>query len=108
MSKAVVAGVLAVATLFGGCAGTTTVATVQSAVVKVQQAAIAACGYLPTATTVSGIIATLAPGVAPAENAVLSIAQQICAAVTVSKTSLFASRKAPTVNGIVVHGRFVR
>jgi|SRR5579864_2665767 len=95
--------------LLGNCAGTgVTPATIQSAVTAVQQAAVTACGFLPTAATVSGILATLVPGAAAIEQLIASTAQQICAAVAPVRTSAKLKAVAPTVNGVPVHGRFVR
>jgi hypothetical protein len=111
MKKALLFSTLAGSLLLGSCAGTgVTPGTIQSAVTAVQQAAVSACGFLPTAATVSGILATLVPGVAAIEQLIASTAQQICAAVAPVKVAgrLRASTAAPTVNGVTVHGRFVR
>jgi hypothetical protein len=109
MRKIALLSALAASLLMSSCAGTgITPTVVQNAVTQVQQAAVAACGFLPTAATVSGILATLVPGVATAEAAVVSAAQQICAAVAPVKTSARLKVVVPTVNGVPVHGRFVR
>jgi hypothetical protein len=110
MNKTVMIGVLAASLTLANCASTgITPSTIQSAVTQVQQAAISACGFLPTAATVSGILATLIPGAAAVEQMVSQVAQQICAAVAPLKgRKLGAALAAPTVNGVVVHGRFVR
>jgi hypothetical protein len=68
----------------------------------VQAAAVAACGFLPTAATVANIIAAGNPAVAT----VSTIAQAICSAVTAKGGRLGGA--APNVNGVPVHGRFVQ
>jgi hypothetical protein len=110
MKKALLLPTLAGSLFLGSCAGTgITPGTIQSAVTSVQQAAVSACGFLPTAATVSGILATLVPGAAAIEQLIASTAQQICAAVAPVKTSARLRAAAPpTVNGVPVHGRFVR
>jgi hypothetical protein len=86
-----------VASLMGSCTSTPT--DVASVVAQVQQAAIVACGFLPTAATVAAILS------GGASTAVTDIAQLICTAVTTKGVRRGA---APTVNGVVIHGRFVR
>ena len=68
----------------------------------VQAAAVAACGFLPTASTVANIIAAGNPAVAT----VSTIAGAICAAVTSKGARL--GGVSPNVNGVTVHGRFVK
>lgn len=85
------------ALVISGCS--TTPANVQSVIAQVQQAAIVACGFLPTAATVAAILS------GGASTAVTDIAQLICTAVT---TKGVRRGTAPTVNGVVIHGRFVR
>ena len=84
----------------GGCAtvfpsGTPTVAEIQSITVTV-------CGFLPTASTVANILANGNPIVATAT----AVANAICAAVVPTKSARLRAI-VPTVNGVVVHGRFV-
>lgn len=67
---------------------------------QVQAAAVAACNFLPTASTVANLIASNNASLSSAE----AIAKAICAAVTASSGKL---RGAPNVNGIDIHGRFV-
>jgi hypothetical protein len=98
------AGVLAL----GGC-GTTGNGPVSltSIVQQVQQAAVATCSFLPTVATVSNIIAPLVPGAVGPEQLAVSVASQICAAVTGAKASGALKSNPPTVRGVVIHGRFV-
>lgn len=84
-----------------GCA--TTKEQVQSTVEKVQHAAEAVCGFLPTIDTVAAIIAANNP----AYQTVSAIANGICAAVTAPALRQLGPRRAPpVVAGVVVHGRF--
>lgn len=113
MKRLVMFAALAGSVSLGSCAGTSvTPATIQSAVAQVQQAAVVACGFLPTAATVSGILTTLVPGAGAVDQMVISAAQQICAAVASLAPGKASARlraaAPPTVNGVPVHGRWVR
>jgi len=101
---------LAATLSLGSCAttGSITPVNVQSAITAVQSAAVQACGFLPTASTVSAILASFVPGASAIETWVVNIADQICAAVTPLKGQKLRAILAPTVNGVVIHGRFVR
>jgi hypothetical protein len=70
---------------------------------QVQQAAVQACGYLPTAQTVAQLVAAFGgpnlPGV------VTDVANEICAAVT--KKSFVPGRRL-AVHGVPIRGRFVK
>ena len=101
---------LSVAVALGGCAttpGTISTATtnVSAVISEVQQAAVAACAFLPTTATVANIIGTVA-GVGPETTLATTIAAQICSAVSASKSARRGGA-APTVNGVAIHGRFV-
>jgi hypothetical protein len=103
---------LAATLSLGSCAttGGITPSSVQSVISAIQSAAVQACGFLPTASTVSAIVASLVPGGSPVEASVTNVAQQICAAVLPLKAKLgkrLGGTAPPTVNGVVVHGRFV-
>lgn len=120
MRKIITATLMLAALALGGCAtsgtlpstGTTAppTSTGNATVDAVQSAVVKACGFLPTATTVSGILSTFVPGAAPVTAIVSQIATSICAAVAPPRAS--ARRKAssgpPTVRGVTVEGRFVR
>ena len=96
--KFLLATPVAAALVLGGCATTAT----SAAIIQIQNYAVLACGFLPTVTTVANIIANGNPILQTATD----IANAICAAVTPK-----AARRGavlPTVNGVVVHGRFVR
>ena len=104
---------LAGAVALGGCASTggtgttTTSADITATIQQVQQAAVAACAFLPTTATVANLIGT-ATGVGAETQLATTIAGQICAAVSATTTS--GARRAgavPTVHGVVIHGRFV-
>ena len=68
----------------------------------VQAAAVQACGFLPTAATVAGIL-TASPYLATAT----AVASAICAAVTPTKSASKLGAAVPMVNGVVVHGKWV-
>ena len=103
MRKSLLALPLIAAFMLSGCA---TPGTTNTDIIKaVREAAVAACGFLPTISTVAEIIASGNPIVATASG----IANAICAAVTALPP--LATRKGsapPTVAGVVIHGRFVR
>lgn len=101
-------GAMSAAVALGGCAtggitGTTT--NITSTITQVQQAAVAACSFLPTTATVANILGTVA-GVGAETQLATTIAAQICAAV--SQKSAARGSAAPEVNGVAIHGRFVR
>ena len=103
---------LAATLSLGNCAttGGITPSSIQSVIASVQSAAVQACGFLPTASTVSAILASFVPGGSAVEASVASVAQQICTAVLPLKARLgkrLGGTSPPTVNGIVIHGRFV-
>lgn len=105
---------LALAFPLMACATTGT----SSVVVQIQNATIAACGYLPDATAVATLLAnTLGGGLIVGQIA--TIAQEICAAavatnppppVPTPKSLRFRLRAtAPVVvNGVTITGHFVR
>ncbi len=64
----------------------------------VQAAAVAACAFLPTATTVASLIAANNPALTTAS----AIAAAICAAVTAKSAPLGAS--GPAVAGVPIRG----
>lgn len=102
MRKFLMAIPLAAALTFGGCATTGTNIDIIAAV---QAATVQACKFLPTAQTVADIFAAGNPLLVTAS----AVAVAICAAV--SPQALAAKKRggaAPTVAGVVVHGKFVR
>ncbi|MDE2106685.1 MAG: hypothetical protein KGL39_56235 [Patescibacteria group bacterium] len=73
----------------------------------VQNAAVAACGFLPTASTVAQIISVASGGAgAGIVDTVEGVASAICAAVVPAKAGRL--RGAPMVAGVTVHGKWVR
>ena len=94
------------AVTLGGCAnGGPTAQDINTTIQQIQQAAVATCSFLPTTATVANIIGA-ASGVGAETQLATTIATQICAAVT-QKSAARRGGAAPTVNGVVVHGRFV-
>jgi|SRR5665213_476471 len=89
--------------LVGGCGVTNPFTGVPVTAADVQAAAVAACGFLPTASTVANIIAAGNPAVAT----VSTIAAAICSAVVGAKGRRLGGA-VPNVNGVPVHGRFVQ
>jgi len=88
--------------LVGGCGVTNPFTGVPITAADVQAAAVSACGFLPTAATVANIIAAGNPTLTTATT----VAQAICSAVTAHGGRLGGA--APNVNGVAVHGRFVK
>lgn len=105
----VLAASIASAAALGGCSSTGQIInpfTQQPiSTADVQAAAVAACGFLPTASSVAQVISAAASGSGSSQIATATaVASQICAAVLPKAGKL---RGAPMVNGVVVHGRFV-
>jgi len=100
--------VLAVLALGAALAGCQTINPTTGDVVKVtdvRTAAVAACGFLPTAETVASIIRTNDPKLATAS----AIAEAICAAITAKPSNsgavtLFSVPSVPKVNGVPIKG----
>ena len=83
-----------------GCA---TLPQVTTTIGAVQQAAVIACGFLPTVSTVAGILSGGNAAVLTAE----AIATAICSAVHPAQSGRLGARRM-TVNGVPIRGRFVR
>lgn len=103
MRKILLSGALAAGFILSGCA---TTGTDQKAFIEqVRQAAVAVCGFLPTAQTVGSIILAGNPAFVTAS----AIANAICAAVTAPEVKALGPRRAPpVVAGVVIHGEFIR
>lgn len=80
-------------------------AKVNAAVTQVQSITTTVCGFLPIASTVAGILATLA-GAGAVEQTAASVAQSICNAVT--KKGARRGGAAPRLYGVPIRGKFVR
>jgi hypothetical protein len=104
---------LALAASLSGCAALSQIfptgTTGANIVLDTQNAAVAICGFLPTAETVAGIIATGNPILQTAST----VANAICAAVA-PKTPVTQSVRhtvrvapVPTVSGVPVYGQFI-
>lgn len=98
----------------GGCQ-TETVAPAVSPIVgaivsvapeKVQEYAVAACGFLPTAQTVANLVAVWTGAQVP--DMARQIAAEICVAVTAPKSQLRRSSSRPVLHGVPLAGHFVR
>lgn len=124
MKKLLIVSVLMSTVALAGCAstigtstGTTTPppistgdATLDAEIQAAQAAAVKACGFLPTVSTITGILSTFVPATTGPVAIGTSIAQAICNAITPKAT---AKRKlgpvsAPQVNGVPVEGIYVR
>jgi hypothetical protein len=113
MRKLLLASVVALP--LGGCLETVqtytpAVSPVVSAVVSVapeavQSAAVAACGYLPTAQTVASLVSVWTGVQVP--DIAQQIAAEICAAVTTPRSARRSTTR-PVVRGVVITGAFVR
>ena len=75
-------------------------------VTNVQEAATQICGFLPTASTVTNILASFITGASPIATVVNQVAASICSAVTAK--SLRRGAGPPRVRGVAIHGTFVR
>lgn len=94
-----------------GCATTSTPTSTADIITAVQNDAVLACKFLPTAATVAEIVSSAVPGAANATTMASQLAAQICAAVTAAVPTSGARRRsaiAPMVNGVVIHGRWVK
>lgn len=101
MKNLFLACVVAVAALLGACTsqGGFTAITIAS----VQQAAVNSCKFLPTAETVTNIIAAGVPGLSTAAL----VADAICAAV-VPSSAMAAAPGGPSVGGVAIKGAFTK
>jgi hypothetical protein len=78
--------------------------SLDSQVKDVQAAAVKACGFLPTASSVAAILSAGNPAV----TGVTAVATAICAAVTkVAPQARGLEQECPRVNGVCVEGEFV-
>jgi len=105
MRKLLLAGALALGA-FPLAACQTTSSSDSGTITAIQQAAVAACSFLPTVETVAGILAAGSGTVATAA----AIAEAICAAVTPStnKSARLKLESTPTVDGVPIVGVFVK
>lgn len=72
---------------------------------QVRSIATTVCGFVPTVSTVAGIIASFAGAEAIVTTAG-AIATQICAAVTPLRSAKRGAAR-PMLRGVPIHGRFV-
>lgn len=112
LKKTLMASALAGGLALGGCSSTGQLvnpfANGTLDVASIQNAAVAVCGFLPTASTVAGIISAASGG---SGGLVIATVDQAAAAICQAVVPLKAGRHGaavPMVNGVVVHGRFVR
>jgi hypothetical protein len=113
MRKLLLASALALP--LGGCFQTVAevppVSPVVSAIVsvvpeQVQNYAVEACGYLPTAQTVADLLAVWTGVQVP--DVARQIASEICIAVTAPKPATRRARSVVVLHGVPVVGAFVR
>lgn len=85
-------------------------ATTDPTIAAVQDAAAKVCAFVPTVSTVTGIIASFIAGGAPINAIVTSVAHAICQAVAPPKASMKrrAAAGPPMVMGVPVQGYFLR
>lgn len=107
MMKAFTIGLLSGAIALSGC-GTTggiTPITIPIAIADVQNAAVTACGFLPTATTITSILAVNDPALTTA----VAVAQAICAAVAAApKAGAKRGLAKPSIDGVIISGTFIQ
>lgn len=117
MRKFITAIVLASSLAVAGCAGSgspppsgggVTIPPIVGdlTVQQIQDAAAKACSFVPTAQTITGIVASFFPGGAPINSIVSSVVNSICSAIT--KKSIRRGGSRPMVNGVPVEGYFIR
>ena len=85
--------------------GSTGTASTDPTVIKIQDTAAKICGFVPTASTVLGIIGTFT-GVSSITSVVSNVATAICGAVT--KKSARRGGPGPMVRGVPVQGTFIQ
>lgn len=85
-----------------GCVTDGVSSSVTDTVGKVQDVAVKVCGFLPTVGTVTALL-TASPEIGGA----VAIANAICKAVT-AKSVTVKGVKVPVVNGVEIHGRWVK
>ncbi len=108
MSKIIIAAALALS--LAACSSlptsiTTAVTGINNTIAAVQNAAVKACAFQPTESTIEAIIGKFVPGL----DTIQAIANQICAAVSApSVTAARRGRTVPMVAGVPIRGRFVR
>ena len=105
LKKTALVCVLSAPLALGGCI---TASQLSDEVTRVQQQAVQVCKFLPDVTTVSAILSSFVQGAAPVNAVATQVAAQICAAV---QPRAAASRSVPanaSVNGVVIHGMFVK
>jgi len=112
MKKIIIASVLAFS--LSGCASGlspqsvgTAINNINSTVTEVQTIAQEVCKFVPATKTVTDLLSQFVSGF----NTAQSIAQRICDAVAPAGGASLARRARsgpPTVNGVVIRGRFVR
>lgn len=114
MKKLLLVGVACGALAMGGCAATFGTRVVPDAppsldptVGAVQDAAAKICAFVPTASTVAGIVTSFTGGGAVADL-VGSVANAICASVTKKTLSRSGTIAPPNVGGVPVRGYFLR
>jgi hypothetical protein len=111
LTKILTAFAVAASVLLASCGTTSTVGGVTTTtpnaqfaadIAAVKAAVLTGCGFVVDVETVSAIVGTFVPGAA----LVGTVAQQICAAVTALGAA--PGGPEPQVNGIVIHGYFLK
>ncbi len=103
MKKLMLAAMLSGTMLLGGCATLSTPGGRDDFIKQVQAITAQACGFIPIASTIVGIVAAGQFVVA------FDVANAICAAIVAQpRTAGARQARTPTVNGVPVRGSFVR
>jgi len=105
MKKLIAAGLISSSAMLSGCV---TTAQIDDTVSQAQQYAVTACGFLPTVSTVAQILSSFIPGASPIQTVAQQAATAICKAVVPAKSAIRRGSSHPTVNGIIIDGKFVR
>ena len=98
------------ALLLAGCNEAANVSTVAATVATIQQTAIDVCGFVPNAADVTALVVK---GDVKAENGLTvgkQIADAICKVANASKSvaALSSDGSVGVVNGVPIHGEFVK
>lgn len=112
MKKALLSAALAGSLFLGSCTALTNLPT-QISTVTTQTQAIAQtlCQFLPTASTIAAIAASLFPGGGPIETVASGVANSICNALTSVPLSAVKGRHGAlkaSVNGIPIDGHYTK
>lgn len=106
----VVAGMSMGLAACGTTSGTTTPPTTDQTIADIQATAAKVCAFVPTVSTVTGIIASFVSGGAIINDLVTTVATSICNAIAPTASLRRAAPTTPvvpSVNGVPIQGYFL-